>query len=101
MRQLIVTGKVTKIDPSVPAQNAQEGFIVSMEEKIWDGQKEVVVLWEIHLDKYQGERLKKAMFQIKYFGFVCDAFRMDYEWQGEKRGMIIWYSARAQKFFTL
>lgn len=101
MIQIIVTGKVNSVVPALDHDGKESGFEVELHEKVWDGKQEVVRIWTIRLDKYQGDKLKKAMFQIKFFGFVCDAFRMEWEWQGEKKGMVIWYAARGNKFFTL
>lgn len=101
MIQIIVTGKVTRVDKAPVAQNSKPGFVATLEEKVWNGEKEIVRLWEIELDAYQGEKLIKAIVNWKFFGFICDAMRLEWEWQGEKKGMVVWQHARGNKFFNL
>lgn len=101
MIQIIVTGKVVAIHPDAPGGGGQLGWTAELHEKVWNGKTEEIRIWTIALDMYQGNKLQKALVQIKFFGFVCDAIRFEYEWQGEKKGMVVWYNARGTKFFTL
>lgn len=99
--QVMVTGKVVSVKPLPGQKDAPEQFEAELHEKVWNGQSDDIRIWTLILDSYQGKRLMKANATIKYFGFHCDAMRIEWEWQGEKKGMVIWYSARARSFFTL
>ena len=101
MLQIIVSGKVEKLSEVDRDNNTQTTYVAELHEKVWDGQKNVIRVWDIKLDKYTGERLKKAMVQIKYFGFNCDLLQFAYEQQGKDGRLVVWITVRGRDFFTL
>lgn len=101
MRHLTISGQVIQIVQQQNEGGQKTGFVVELHEKVWNGEKNEIIIWDVHLDQYTGEKLQKAHVQIKYFGFQCDNFKINYEYIRAKDKMNVWWSARGRSFFTL
>jgi len=101
MLQVIVSGKVEHLTCVEASKDSPEFYNAEVHEKVWNGQKQEVRIWDIRMDKYTGERLVKAKVQIKYFGFICNRMGFSYELQGADKHLVVWLVANARDFFTL
>lgn len=101
MIQVIVTGKVVDLT-KYEAKGARPAyFVAELHEKVYEDGKTITRIWNVTMDTWTGEKLEKAMVQIKWFGFICSGLKMVTEWQGDKIGTVIWLNVRAQSYFTL
>lgn len=101
MIQVIVSGQVKALNEYKPGGGGLLGYQAEVHEKVWDGEKQVVRIWIVHLDVYTGKKLEKAMVQIKYFGFICNDLTITYELQGTEKRLVVWYNLNGKSFFTL
>ena len=101
MIQIIVSGKVVRVTRVDATKEAPVFYNAEVHEKVWNGKKEEIRIWDIRMDAYTGERLEKAVVQIKYFGFVCDRLGFSYELQSVDKRLVVWLVASARQYFTL
>jgi len=99
--QVIVSGKVEHLTHVEATKDSPAFYNAEVHEKVWNGKKEDIRIWDIRMDAYTGERLSKAMVQIKYFGFICDRMGFSYEMQGKDNRLVVWLVANARQYFTL